>query len=85
MGFPYATQCSAALPHPHFGDGIGQCERFDFDGKRLALEALDIQVTANGREWHLDGRIPVDDVGVVTQISGRCDHLQAIIMLSYRR
>ena len=45
-----------------------QCERFDFDGKRLALEALDIQVTANGREWHLDGRIPVDDAGVVTQI-----------------
>jgi hypothetical protein len=47
-----------------------QCERFDFDGKRLALEALDIQVTANGREWHLDGRIPVDDAGVVTQTSG---------------
>ena len=53
-----------------------QCERFDFDGKRLALEALDIQVTANGREWHLDGRIPVDDAGVVTQTSGCPDHLQ---------
>jgi hypothetical protein len=55
-----------------------QCERFDFDGKRLALEALDIQVTANGREWHLDGRIPVDHAGVVTQTSGRCVRHQAI-------
>jgi hypothetical protein len=51
-----------------------QCERFDFDGKRLALEALDIQVTASGREWHLDGCIPVDHAGVVTQLSGGCDH-----------
>jgi Recombinase/Recombinase zinc beta ribbon domain len=52
-----------------------QCERFDFDGKRLALQALDIQVTANGREWHLDGRIPVDHAGVVTQMSGHYDRL----------
>jgi hypothetical protein len=50
-----------------------QCERFDFDGKRLAIEALDIQVTANGREWQLHGRVPVDDAGVVTQTSGHCD------------
>ena len=49
-----------------------QCERFDFDGKRPALEALDIQVTANGREWQLQGRIPVEDAGVVTQMSGDC-------------
>jgi site-specific DNA recombinase len=49
-----------------------QCERFDFDGKRLALEALDIQVTASGREWQLQGRIPVPDAGVLTQTSGRC-------------
>ena len=27
-----------------------QCERFNFDGKRLAFEALDIHVIANGRE-----------------------------------
>ena len=52
-----------------------QCERFDFDGKRLALEALDIQVTANGREWQLQGRIPVNDAGVMTQTSGHYDHL----------
>jgi Recombinase zinc beta ribbon domain/Recombinase len=62
-----------------------QCERFDFDGKRLALEALDIQVTGNGREWQLQGRIPVDDAGVVTQMSGHYDRLQAIILLSYKR
>jgi site-specific DNA recombinase len=49
-----------------------QCERFDFDGQRLALEALDIRVTASGREWHLDGRIPVDEVGVMTQTSAHC-------------
>ena len=47
------------------------CERFDLDGKRLALEALDIQVTANGGEWQLHGRMPVDDADVVTQTSGR--------------
>jgi site-specific DNA recombinase len=59
-----------------------QCERFDFEGRRLALAALDIQVTANGREWQLRGSIPVDGVGVVTQMSGHYDRLQAIIMLS---
>jgi len=52
-----------------------QCERFDFDGKRLAFEALGIQVTANGREWQLHGRIPVDHAGVVTQMSGHYDRL----------
>ena len=26
MGFPYSTQCSAALPHRHFGEGIDQVE-----------------------------------------------------------
>jgi hypothetical protein len=46
-----------------------QCKRFDFDGKRLALQALDIQVTANGRKWHLQGRIPMDDAGVMTRTS----------------
>jgi hypothetical protein len=22
LGLPYSTRCSAALPHPHFGEGI---------------------------------------------------------------
>jgi len=52
-----------------------QCERFDFDGKRLAFEALDIQVAASGREWQLQGRIPMDDAGVVNQTSGHYDRL----------
>jgi hypothetical protein len=52
-----------------------QCERFDFEGKRLALAALNIQVTANGREWQMHGSIPVARAGVVTQISGDYDRL----------
>lgn len=47
----------------------------EIPGKRLALEVLDIQVTANSREWQLHGRIPVDDAGVVTQSSGHYDRL----------
>ena len=35
----------------------------------LALEARDIRVIANGREWQLHGRIPVDDVSDMTQMS----------------
>jgi len=46
-----------------------QLERFDFDGKRLAFEALGIRVTANGKEWQLQGSIPVEDAGVMTQMS----------------
>ena len=46
-----------------------ECARFDFDGMRLAVEALDIQVTADGGEWQLQGRIPLDDAGVVIQTS----------------
>jgi hypothetical protein len=43
-------------------------DTFDFDEKRLALEALGIQIKANGREWQIEGRIPLDD-GVVSQSS----------------
>ena len=49
------------------------CERvarnldaFGFREKRLAFEALAVQIVANGRDWRLDGAIPLDDgVGVV--------------------
>jgi len=40
---------------------VGQnLESFGFDEQRLALEALGIRVTANGREWQLDGSIPLE-------------------------
>jgi hypothetical protein len=49
---------------------VRNLERFDFDGKRLALEALDIRVVANGRDWQLDGGIPSDEAaGIVSQTS----------------
>jgi hypothetical protein len=57
-----------------------QLERFDFDGKRLALEALDIQVTANGRDWHLQGTIPLDDAGVLTQTSADYDRRRHVTL-----
>jgi site-specific DNA recombinase len=48
------------------------CERvgrnldaFTFDDKRLALEALQVRVTGNGREWRLDGSIPLHDDAAV--------------------
>ncbi len=48
------------------------CERvaknldgFGFDEKRLALEALAVQVVANGREWQLLGEVPLQDAGGV--------------------
>jgi site-specific DNA recombinase len=33
---------------------------FGFDDKRMALEALDVRVMANGREWRLTGSIPME-------------------------
>ncbi len=49
------------------------CERvrqnlgtFTFEEKRLALEALGIRVTVNGRQWRLEGSIPIND-GVLYQ------------------
>jgi hypothetical protein len=45
-------------------------ERFDFDGKRLAMEALDIRVVANGRDWQIHGSILLEDTaGIVSQTS----------------
>jgi hypothetical protein len=41
----------------------------DFDSVRLALEALDIRVTARGREWQLHGNLAVEEAGVVTRTS----------------
>ena len=32
-----------------------QLDTLDFDGKRLALAALDIRVFTNGRDWQLKG------------------------------
>jgi hypothetical protein len=51
---------------------VGQnLEHFDFDKKRLALEALAIRVTVNGRNWQIEGRIPLDSApdGVTFQHS----------------
>jgi site-specific DNA recombinase len=45
-------------------------ESFGFDEKRLALEALDVTVVANGREWRITGSIPLEeDAGILTQSS----------------
>jgi hypothetical protein len=35
-------------------------ETFTLEEKRLALEALQVRVTANGRDWQIDGAIPVE-------------------------
>src|SRR5262249_43641087 len=38
---------------------------FDFTEKREALEALDLRVFANGREWYAKGGIPGEGDGIV--------------------
>jgi len=46
---------------------VGQnLESFGFEEKRLALEALGIRVTGNGRAWQLEGSIPMES-GVVSR------------------
>ncbi len=52
-----------------FCERVGQnLDRFGFADQRLALEALGITVQANGREWTLTGRIPLDpEAGVLTR------------------
>ncbi len=40
-----------------------------FDEKRLALEALSIKVIANGREWQIQGTIPIENAGVSSPTS----------------
>jgi site-specific DNA recombinase len=46
----------------------GRLDSFDFDQKRLALEALAVRVTANGRDWRIDGGIPFGSgEGVLSQ------------------
>jgi hypothetical protein len=47
-------------------------EQLDFAGRQLALEALGIRVTANGRGWAIDGDIPLGaPTGKVTTTSLR--------------
>ena len=36
-------------------------DHFGFDEKRLALDALNITVHANGRDWWLEGSVPMND------------------------
>src|SRR5215211_6034495 len=48
-------------------------ETFDFERKRLALEAFNVRVTANGRAYDLDGSVPTD-AGVLSQTSECCGH-----------
>lgn len=43
---------------------------FEFDEKRLALEALGVTVIANGRDWRMDARIP--NVVEAESISSNC-------------
>lgn len=38
---------------------------FNFDEKRLAIEALDVRVVGNKRHWRLDGAIPIGEVGAL--------------------
>jgi site-specific DNA recombinase len=40
-------------------------EIFGFQEKRLALEALQVRVVANGRDWSLSGSFPIDETGSV--------------------
>lgn len=35
-----------------------ELDNFEFAEQRLAVEALGVTVTANGREWRMDARIP---------------------------
>ncbi len=41
-------------------------DSFDFDDKRLAFEAFGVKIKANGREWELEGTIPLED-GILYQ------------------
>lgn len=43
---------------------------FEFDEKRLALEALSVTAIANGREWRINARIP--NVVEAESISSNC-------------
>jgi site-specific DNA recombinase len=40
----------------------GKLDSLDFNGRRLALEALAVRVTANGREWEINGGVPTGEV-----------------------
>jgi site-specific DNA recombinase len=60
----------------------GQLDDLDFDGKRLALQALDVRVVANGcgrrgspKDWRITGVIPLDapaDGSLVGVLAARC-------------
>jgi site-specific DNA recombinase len=55
-------------------------EAFGFEEKRLALEALDITVVANGRQWRLKGSIPVEDhAGILSTMSGHYGPLPPLL------
>lgn len=44
-------------------------DAFGFEEKRLALKALDIKVTGNGRDWDIQGRIPIEQGAVSHNLS----------------
>jgi len=51
----------------------GRLETFDFNQKRLALEALAVKVTAVGRDWRLDGGVPTGEIeGIVSTNAAGC-------------
>jgi hypothetical protein len=52
----------------------GNLDRFGFDERRTALEALAVRVTANGTDWDIEGSIPLTDV--VSHISASSPHPQ---------
>jgi site-specific DNA recombinase len=39
-------------------------DRFGFDEKRTAIEALEVRITGNGDDWHMTGSIPVFGDGI---------------------
>jgi site-specific DNA recombinase len=50
-------------------------QRFDFEEKRLALEALGVTVYADGREWRLEVSIPLtENAGKALQTSRELQH-----------
>ena len=51
---------------------VGHLDDADFDLKRLALEAVDAAVRADGRSFTLQCFLPGRTVGTATQTSGRC-------------
>jgi site-specific DNA recombinase len=51
---------------------VQNLECFDFDGRRLALEALGVRITASGRRWQLHVSIPIEAAVGKTNTTSEC-------------